>query len=536
MRRSLLAVAVATAVVLQFAPAAVATGPGGWDHLGNGGSSGVPALNGHVTALNTQNPGILYVGGPFTNAGGIAHADHLARWNGSTWSAVNGSKTLNGAVDAIAYNAGHIYVGGEFTNVGGDPNIDYLAEWTGSGWTSPCTTTTTGPPITAQVDALQIVGTTLYVGGAFADGGGLASADFLVRCSLADGTPTSTVANDGDFNSGVTALAADSDGILYAGGQFVNQDGVTGRDHVASYDGTTWSGLGGSQAVDDKVRSLTAHGTSVYIGTDAVNIAGIPQADHIAKWDATNQVFSAVGSNTAGTDGWFNSFAFLNGMATYGSLLFVAGSFQNANGVATADDVAYFDGTHWHPLGSDGAGNGPLNSPVNALAVFNGGLVAGGNFTSAGGDSNAKSIASHSLRLPDAAIAGTPTGSGVGGNVYSSTGAGEKRDVTVRRGHRVTSYVRIQNDGVVAASFGVKGLGSANGITAHWFAGSTNVTTGVRNGTYSTASIDPGAHVVLRLVVRASASSSNHATFTTTARSTAGTTPDAVRLDVTAKG
>ena len=31
-------------------------------------------------------------------------------------------------------------------------------------------------------------------------------------------------------------------------------------------------------------------------------------------------------------------------MTTAGSPVFVAGSFQNANGVATADDIAYFDG------------------------------------------------------------------------------------------------------------------------------------------------------------------------------------------------
>ena len=123
-------------------------------------------LNGHVNALNTQNPGVLYVGGPFTNAGGKANADYLAKWNGVTWSAVNESVTLNGAVDAIAYHAGNVYVGGQFTNVGGDPNIDYLAVWDGTTWSTPCSGV---DPITAQVAALQIIGNTLYVGGSFAE-------------------------------------------------------------------------------------------------------------------------------------------------------------------------------------------------------------------------------------------------------------------------------------------------------------------------------------------------------------------------------
>ena len=56
-------------------------------------------------------------------------------------------------------------------------------------------------------------------------------------------------------------------------------------------------------AVDTFVRSLTANGTNVYVGTDAVNIAGIAQADHVAKWNGS--AWSAMGSNTAGADGWF---------------------------------------------------------------------------------------------------------------------------------------------------------------------------------------------------------------------------------------
>ena len=52
-----------------------------------------------------------------------------------------------------------------------------------------------------------------------------------------------------------------------------------------------------------------------------------------------------------------------------------------------ADDPRVgIDGAAWRPLGSDGAGNGPLNSAVNALAIYQHAVVAGGNFTNAGGD------------------------------------------------------------------------------------------------------------------------------------------------------
>src|SRR3954451_8441773 len=32
-----------------------------------------------------RQPRVLYVGGPFTNAGGKANADYLAKWDGSSW-------------------------------------------------------------------------------------------------------------------------------------------------------------------------------------------------------------------------------------------------------------------------------------------------------------------------------------------------------------------------------------------------------------------------------------------------------------------
>ena len=59
---------------------------------------------------------------------------------------------------------------------------------------------------------------------------------------------------------------------------------------------------------------------------------------------------------------------------------------------------------------------------------------------------------------------------------------------------------------------------------------------GVRNGTFPTPSIAARGNILLRMVVAASNSSAASATFTTTARSLAGTPPDAVRVVVKAVG
>ena len=87
----------------------------------------------------------------------------------------------------------------------------------------------------------------------------------------------------------------------------------------------------------------------------------------------------------------------INALTGTGSNLFVTGTFLNANGDARADDVAFFDGTNWHPVGSDGAGNGPWSGNGLALALVDRQLYAAGNFTSAGGDPQAHSVASFSL-------------------------------------------------------------------------------------------------------------------------------------------
>ena len=143
------------------------------------------------------------------------------------------------------------------------------------------------------------------------------------------------------------------------------------------------------------VRGLTAVGTDAYVGTEANDIAGIAQADHVAKWNGS--AWSALGADTGGANGWFPATTSINALAGTGSYLFATGTFQNANGDARADNVAFFDGSDWHPVGSDGAGNGPWIGNGLALALVDRQLYAAGNFTSAGGDTQAHSAASFSL-------------------------------------------------------------------------------------------------------------------------------------------
>src|SRR5215207_5437996 len=85
----------------------------------------------------------LYAGGEFLSAGG-ASAAHVARWDGATWSTLGapGSGT-NGPVATLqVFDDGSgpaLYAGGFFTSAGGIPAAS-IARWNGTSWSA------LGPP------------------------------------------------------------------------------------------------------------------------------------------------------------------------------------------------------------------------------------------------------------------------------------------------------------------------------------------------------------------------------------------------------
>ena len=397
--RILRVLALSALVIGTLATWALAAGPGGWDHLGDNGTPTGDSLNDVASALAVT-PGGLYVGGAFTDAGGLQHADRIAKWNGSSWSAVNSptSPITNGRVSAIAVAGDKVYAGGTFT-VAGNEDANNLAFWDGDSWEPACIDLAPGPAFDGNVTSLQIIGQALYVGGEFQDGAHILSADYLLRCDLQIRAATSTVDDEAHaFTSSVYALTADTNGTLYAGGGFINLNQIPAADFVAARpQGGTWEPMAGGPTTF--VRGLTAVRTDVYVGTDADNVGGSPQADRVVRWNGSQ--WSALGSNSAGDNGWFPSTSSVStsiyGLAGTGQYLFATGSFQDANGDPRADHVAFFDGSAWHPVGSNGSSDGPLAGAGSAMAIIDRQLYATGAFTSAGGDPQARSVASFEL-------------------------------------------------------------------------------------------------------------------------------------------
>jgi hypothetical protein len=87
----------------------------------------------------------------------------------------------------------------------------------------------------------------------------------------------------------------------------------------------------------------------------------------------SHNIYSQSWSNMAGG---MNDWVFSS--VVYQGELIVGGKFTSAGGV-DANYIAKWDGSGWSPLGTG------MNGKVNALTVYNGFLVAGGEFTMAGG-------------------------------------------------------------------------------------------------------------------------------------------------------
>jgi trimeric autotransporter adhesin len=181
--------------------------------------------------------GELFAGGVFTQADGVDGTRLLARWNGASWAAVGGGIT-GLSVNAIAISGTDIYVGGVFTQVGDVP-ASCVAKWNGTSWSALGSGVTGIVPL---IKAIAVSGTDVYVGGHFSHAGGVAASN-IARWN---GTSwfdlgTEGVAINGSLIGHVVTIAASGTDI-YVGGPWTHHQ--MPMDCLARWDGTSWSAVG----------------------------------------------------------------------------------------------------------------------------------------------------------------------------------------------------------------------------------------------------------------------------------------------------
>jgi trimeric autotransporter adhesin len=200
-----------------------------WSALGSG-------CNGSVAALATLSNGDIVAGGTFATAGGIAAAN-IARWDGVAWNAMGSG--LNGSVASLlALPNGDLIVAGFFTTAGG-VYTQKTALWSGGVW-SPMAIAPLifsigndyAGPMARMADGTIVAALWSYFFGSM-----------LLRW---DGTAWQSLVPFSSSNTYYGALLATANGDLVVGGRF-SSIGTPGSsvpaNGIASWNGATFVAL-----------------------------------------------------------------------------------------------------------------------------------------------------------------------------------------------------------------------------------------------------------------------------------------------------
>jgi hypothetical protein len=341
------------------------------------GQGTVQGLNGTVYCMAEGPDGKIYVGGNFTNAGGDADADYIARWNPTTeaWEAVGSTGKPASAVTALLFTPeGDLIVGG----------VLYVKRYTlSTGSPSAWTDGSSGSNFAINFVKNFVISPSglIYAVGFFTNASGtknygMAYSPYSPGSSLVWGNLSWSEISSGErFNSIVLA----PNGSIVVGGKFTDLDGVSGATNIALFNGTTVTTLAGSalSGLNDEVNALAFGATgNLYVGGAFTNAGGVASADYIAKW--TGSKWESLGTGTNGT---------VNRITVNSGKVYISGSFTSAGGLTLTDRVAVWSNGSWLPLDIDLPGTGVVYS---ILPASDGSLYIGGNYSTTVAGENAK--------------------------------------------------------------------------------------------------------------------------------------------------
>lgn len=339
-----------------------------WDSLGTGAGFDKQVLCLYSdTATNT-----LYAGGAFTTVDGIT-VNGIAKWNGTTWSAMgSGFTSPNAVVYAITMYGGQIYAGGYFTT-SGSTTVNNIARWDGTAW-QPLSTGMSTTGFYDFVSSFATFGGDLYVGGEFSKAGTITAKNIAKW----NGTVWSTLGLFGGIDDRVNTLYVHA-GELYAGGDFViNATTFSFQYRICKLGASGWDNVG-TKGVGDatalwSVKALATYNNKLFTGGYFNVLETGSPANHMASWNGT--AWATVGTPAGVTSTTTDPVRALN---VYKGKLYAGGAFTAA-GAATADYLAVWNDTAWAAVDS-----AQLNGKVNAMALYKGALIVAGDFTNAGG-------------------------------------------------------------------------------------------------------------------------------------------------------
>ncbi len=331
-----------------------------WSELGGTNSLGT---NQSIGTMCKDAAGNFYVAGSITNT---SSSYYIAKYNGSTWAELGGNNSLaaNNTIYCICSDAtGNVYVVGLFTNANGKY---YVAKYNGTNW--------------SELGGANSLGANGFISSVIADAqgniyatGSFTNASGKYYVAKWDGTSWSELGgvNSLSANGSIVSLYVDATGNIYAGGTFTNGSSITnGKNYVAKFNGTSWSELGGLNA-------LSANGFILKITSDVNNniyasgqFYDSNSKDYVAKFDGTS--WSALGGTSLAAIGAIEGLETDAAGNVYCGGLFYNGSHNYY--------VAKFDGLNWSELGGNNSLHG--NSGISGIIVdANNNIYTAGGFT-----------------------------------------------------------------------------------------------------------------------------------------------------------
>lgn len=332
----------------------------------------IDGLNGRVFDMAEGPDGKIYVCGSFTDAGGVANADYLARWDpiAETWETVYAG--ILQTVRTLVFDAnGDLYIGGNFQNLGSGDG-DFIVKITGLEPDGTPTVSSLGTGLDAACyDIVISPNGDVYASGLFTLAGGISGTAYIAKWN---GSAWSAL--DTGLNGPVFSTAFSNNGILWIGGNFTSADGVDG-DYLCFWDGSNFQPYWQPNAdsgteINNIVRTLTFdHFGKLFIGGDFTN-AGGSGGNYIAKYNGSN--WESLGGNP-------NSVVYKIYVAE--REIYVSGDFTSIGNLSFADRVAIWNNGAWLPLDIDLPG---IATVTSILVSNDNSLYIGGYFSTVGED------------------------------------------------------------------------------------------------------------------------------------------------------
>jgi hypothetical protein len=275
-----------------------------WSKLGGNAAT---SLGSPITCMYLDATGNLYVSANYAYWIPIQSdkysMSYIAKWNGTNWTQLGGQTlNANGSINTICGDtSGNIYAAGQFSDTIIQENQiysypsgnNYVAKWNGISWVNlggKGSLKNSSGPAESIIPSIALNPTNgyLYAAGYYP----------ATNSKVAYYNNSAWVYLDNTSNlngGGISQIMFSKTGDLYSCGSFTN---TNGKCYVAKWNGTTWSELGGVNALNANgsinAMCIDASGNIYVAGNFSYNMSS-NQSLYVAKWDGNT--WSIIGYN-----------------------------------------------------------------------------------------------------------------------------------------------------------------------------------------------------------------------------------------------